>query len=205
MAASPVRIHGEHGPLERLHRRVPCRTQFYWRDTKLERCKSHSKFSGDTVRRFPRRSILACARRRSGLLSCASRRCADVHRKHRVFGRGSFREWSAFWITIARHHCAVSLYSIANWLRRRDRPIRLRPAIAIELPGVAHVTDHVEVEVAHDDVVGVAGGRGQDLAARVAEVALAVEFTDAPGIFPAGPVDGAYEITVGDGVCGLFQ
>src|SRR6516165_8599851 len=114
MAALPVRNHGEHDPLERLHRRVPYRTPFCWRDTKQERCKFHSKFAGDTVRRFLRRSILACARRRSGSLSCASRRCADVHRKHQEIERGSFRGWSAFWITIAKHHGSVSLYSTAK-------------------------------------------------------------------------------------------
>src|SRR5262249_24771597 len=90
-------------------------------------------------------------------------------------------------------------------LRRRDRTVRLGPAIAVELPEVTDLADHVEVEVADDDVVGVAGGGGQDLAARVAEVALPVELADAPRIFPAGTVDGPHEIAVGDGVCGLFQ
>jgi hypothetical protein len=77
--------------------------------------------------------------------------------------------------------------------------------IAVELPRIAHVADHVEIEIADDDVVGGAGGAGEDLAARVAEVALAVEFADAPRLFPAGTIDRADKVTVGDGVGGLFQ
>src|SRR5262245_15142692 len=37
-------------------------------------------------------------------------------------------------------------------LRRRDRLVRFRPAVAVELPGVAHLADQVEVEVGDYDV-----------------------------------------------------
>ena len=46
---------------------------------------------------------------------------------------------------------------------------------------------------------------GEDLAARIAEVALAVELADPPRLFPAGAIDRADEIAVGDGVGRLLQ
>jgi hypothetical protein len=73
------------------------------------------------------------------------------------------------------------------------------------LPGVAHLPDHVEVEVCHDEGVPVAGRFGNDLAARVAEVALPVKLADVPGLFVADAVDRPDEVAVGDGVRGLFQ
>ena len=85
------------------------------------------------------------------------------------------------------------------------RPIRLRAAIAVELPGVAHLADPIEVQVSNNNVIRGAGGSGQNLTARVAKVALSVELTDSPRLFPAGPVDGTHKIAVGDRVGGLFQ
>ena len=61
-----------------------------------------------------------------------------------------------------------------------ERLVRLGPAVAEELPGVAHFADLVEVEVGDDELVLVARRLGDDLAARVAEVALAVELADVP-------------------------
>src|SRR5581483_9563586 len=89
--------------------------------------------------------------------------------------------------------------------RRRERPVGLRSAVAVKLPGVADFADHVQVEIGDDDVVGVARACGEDAAARIAEVTLAVELADAPGFFPAGSVDGADEVAVGDGVGRLFE
>src|SRR5437762_147244 len=45
----------------------------------------------------------------------------------------------------------------------------------------------------------------EDAAARIAEVALAVELADVPRCFDADAVDGADEISVGDGVGGLLE
>src|SRR4051794_27936227 len=43
--------------------------------------------------------------------------------------------------------------SFALGLRLGDRRVRLGTTIAIELPVVAHLADHVHVEVAHDDLL----------------------------------------------------
>src|SRR3546814_20908148 len=70
-------------------------------------------------------------------------------------------------------------------------PISIWPTIAEELPGVAHGADQFHVEVVDDQFVLVAAGDLFDLAARVDEVALAVELTDIPRRFGADAVDGA--------------
>ena len=98
--------------------------------------------------------------------------------------------------------------SVARSVRRQscdDRPVRLGPAVAEELPGVADLADQVEVEVGDHDVVAVAAADGEHLAARVAEVALAVELADPPGLLEAGPVDRADEVAVGDRVRRLLE
>ena len=45
----------------------------------------------------------------------------------------------------------------------------------------------------------------RDLSARVAEIALAVKFTDVPRSFGADAVDGSDKISVGNGVSRLFK
>src|SRR4051794_29420807 len=88
-------------------------------------------------------------------------------------------------------HCAphpCTLRFAAIFLRRRDRPISLRPAVAIELPRIPDFANEVEVEVGDDDVVDITRPFRQDLAARVAEITLAVEFADAPRLFPTRTV-----------------
>src|SRR5688572_3774216 len=87
----------------------------------------------------------------------------------------------------------------------RQRAVGLRPAVAEELPGVADLADHVEIHVVDDELVLVAAGDLLDLAARVDEIALAVEFTDVPGRFLADAVDGADIDAVGDGGGRLLQ
>src|SRR5205814_538915 len=83
---------------------------------------------------------------------------------------------------------------------RRQWFIRLRPSITEELPGTADFRDHVEVEIGNNHFVFIATSLRNDLAARIAEVALAVEFADTPGFLSADAVDGADEISVRDGV-----
>ena len=78
-------------------------------------------------------------------------------------------------------------------------------AVAEELPGVACLLDFIEVEVGDDEFVLVAGGFGDELARRIAEVGLAVEFADAPRLFGADAVDGSDEVAVGDAVGGLLE
>ena len=48
-------------------------------------------------------------------------------------------------------------------------------------------------------------GLGEDLAARIAEIAGAVELADVPGRFGAHAIDGADEVAVGHGVRGLLE
>src|SRR5436853_7479825 len=86
-----------------------------------------------------------------------------------------------------------------------DPVVRLRPAIAVELPRVANLADLVHVEVRGHERVLIARGDGEHLAARIAEVALAVKLADVPGRFVADAVDGADEVAVGDGVRRLLQ
>ena len=54
-------------------------------------------------------------------------------------------------------------------------------------------------------IVLVAAGLGYDFTARVAEVALAVELPDVPGMLVPYPIDGADKIAVRNGVRGLLQ
>src|SRR5215212_8569782 len=81
-----------------------------------------------------------------------------------------------------------------------DRLVALRPAVAEELPGIPDLADHVQVKVCDDERVLVPWGLRYELAARVAEVALAVEFAYVPRLLVAYAVDSADEVTVGDGV-----
>src|ERR1700723_3624987 len=81
--------------------------------------------------------------------------------------------------------------------------IGFRAAVAVELPGVADFADQVQVQIAHDDVIRVARAGRQDAAAGVAEITLPVELADAPGFFPARPVDGTDEVAVGYSMRGL--
>src|ERR1043165_6398380 len=83
--------------------------------------------------------------------------------------------------------------------------VRFRPAIPVELPRVAHLADFLEVELRGDEGVLVALAGGEELAARIAEVALPVKLADVPRPFVADAVDGADEVAVGDSVRGLLE
>ena len=83
--------------------------------------------------------------------------------------------------------------------------VHVGTAVAEELPGLAHLGDHVQVEVGGQHLVLVARRLRDDLAARIAEVALAVEFADVPRGFGAHAIDRADEVAVGHGVRGLLQ
>ena len=53
--------------------------------------------------------------------------------------------------------------------------IRVRPPVAEELPGLAHFLDLIEVQIGHQHFIFFARGLGDDLAARIAEIAGAVK------------------------------
>src|SRR3954452_20802363 len=105
--------------------------------------------------------------------------------------------------------CVVPLMLMRTWSRTRlqsnDPVVRLRTAVAIELPGVADFADLVHVEVGDDEGVLIARRDGEHLAARIAEVALAIKLADVPRRFVADAVDRADEIAVRDGVRRLLE
>src|SRR3954453_16529431 len=106
--------------------------------------------------------------------------------------------------------CVLPLMLMRMWsrtggLESNDPVVRLRTAVAIELPGVADFTDLVHVEVGDDEGVLIARRAGEHLAARIAEVVLAVKLTGVPRRFVAEAVDRADEVAVRDGVRRLSE
>src|SRR5713101_3223115 len=87
---------------------------------------------------------------------------------------------------------------------RCQRAVRLRTPVAIKLPDLSHFLDHVEIEIGDQHFIFIAAGLGEDLAARIAEIALAVKLSNVPWLFPTNAVDRAYEVAVRCGVRGLF-
>src|SRR6185437_12515354 len=83
--------------------------------------------------------------------------------------------------------------------------IQVGATVAEELPRLAHFGDHIEIQVGGEDFVAVAGSFGDDLAARVAKVALAVELAYVPGSFAPDAIDGCDEVAVRDGVGRLLE
>src|SRR5947207_2044016 len=59
--------------------------------------------------------------------------------------------------------------------RRRNHPVRLRPPIAIKLPHIPHLLDFIQIHVGHDQFIFVAAAHGQELAARITKIRLAVK------------------------------
>src|SRR5439155_8895009 len=95
--------------------------------------------------------------------------------------------------------------SVVDYSGLRERAVTLRPAVAEELPDITHFADQVHVQIGDHNVVLVALADRQHLATRIAEVALAVEFADAPRLLDPRPVDRAHVILVGHRVGGLLQ
>src|SRR6266481_2986431 len=83
--------------------------------------------------------------------------------------------WSLSWTSEAALH---------------QRPIAVWTAVAEELPGITHLSNHVEVQIGDHNFVFAAAGLGDDLAAWIAEIALAIELTDIPRRLFAHTVDG---------------
>src|SRR3954471_17898258 len=90
-------------------------------------------------------------------------------------------------------------------LQSDDPVVRLRTAVAVELPRVADFADLVHVEVGDDESVLIARSHRQHLPARIAEIALAVKLADVPWCFVADAIDRADEVAVRDGVRGLLE
>src|SRR5712692_7500065 len=82
----------------------------------------------------------------------------------------------------------------------RDFSVGFRAAVAIELPGIADFLNFIEIQFRDQQFILVAAGLLHDFSARVAEVALAVEFADLPGMLGADSIDGGDKVSIGDGV-----
>src|SRR5258708_17506735 len=83
--------------------------------------------------------------------------------------------------------------------------ITIRPAVAKELPGVAHLADQIQIQVGEHDGILIARRLRDGLTARIAEITLTIEFADVPRHLVADAIDRPDKVTVGYGVRGLFQ
>src|SRR5437773_993570 len=83
--------------------------------------------------------------------------------------------------------------------------VRFGAPVAEELPDVPHFLDLVEIQIRDDHFLLVAGSFGDDLSARRAEIALAVEFANVPRMLASDAIDRADKISVRDGVSRLLQ
>src|SRR6266478_6359906 len=83
--------------------------------------------------------------------------------------------------------------------------VRLGATIPEELPGPAHLLDHVEVHLRDYELVFVLAAFRQEVSARIHEVARAVELADVPRCLDADPVDAAHEVAVRHRVRGLLE
>src|SRR5262245_16629704 len=83
--------------------------------------------------------------------------------------------------------------------------IRFRPAIPEELPDIPYFLYFIEIQVRHNDFFLVARSFRNDLSARRAEIALAVEFADIPWILAADAIDRTDKITIRNRMSRLLQ
>src|SRR6266480_282662 len=61
------------------------------------------------------------------------------------------------------------------------RPVGFRPPVPVELPRVADLLDHSEIQIGDDEFIFIAARHGDELSSRVAEITLTVELADVPG------------------------
>src|SRR5947207_13732107 len=93
----------------------------------------------------------------------------------------------------------------SSWKLPYQVVVGVGPAVAEELPCAPDVLDDVEVHLRDDELVLVLAALRQEVAARIDEVARAVELPDLPRHFDADAIDAAHEVTVGDRVGRLFE
>src|SRR6267378_7005732 len=99
----------------------------------------------------------------------------------------------------------VGRLGIFSGASARDFSVGFRAAVAVELPGVADFLNFIEIQLRDEQFILIAAGLLNDFPARVAEIALAVEFADFPGSLRADTVDGRDKISVSNRVRGLLQ
>src|SRR5260370_17560122 len=88
---------------------------------------------------------------------------------------------------------------------RREGLVSFGATIAEKLPDPPDFFNHFEIEVGNHHFVLVATALGDDLAARVAEVTLAVELTDVPRLLPAHTIHPPHDIAIRDPIPALLQ
>src|SRR5437667_12154956 len=101
-------------------------------------------------------------------------------------------------------HVLIGGFARGRGERACNFSIGLGAAIAIKLPGVADLLDFIEEQVGDEQLILVAAGLGNNFLARIAKIALAVEFTDLPRMLSADAVDGRNKVCIGDGESGLL-
>ena len=84
-------------------------------------------------------------------------------------------------------------------LRRDERPIHIRAAVAEKLPGSTYFRNLFKIEVGGQYLVLIARSLGKDLAARIGEVAGSVELADVPRRFCANAINGGNKVSVWPG------
>src|SRR6267154_1955329 len=88
---------------------------------------------------------------------------------------------------------------------RGERAVAFGPAVPEELPNFTDLRNHVEVEIRHHHFVFIPAGLRNNLAARIAEVALAVKLANAPWLLYADAIDGPHKIAISDGMRRLLE
>src|ERR1041385_7910590 len=83
--------------------------------------------------------------------------------------------------------------------------VRLGPPVAEELPGAPDLLDHVEVHLRDDELVFVFAALRQEIAARIDEIARAVELPHVPRRLDADAIDATHEVAVGHGMGRLLE
>lgn len=73
------------------------------------------------------------------------------------------------------------------------------------MPGVAHFSNHVEIQIGHDQRILITRCFRKHATPRIAKVTLPVKLSNVPRLFMAYAIDGADKVTVGDSVSRLFQ
>src|SRR5216683_4546030 len=102
-------------------------------------------------------------------------------------------------------HILIGGFARFRRTRACNFSIGLGAAVTVELPRVADLLNFVEVQVGDEEFILVAAGLRNNFAARIAKVALSVEFANLPGMLGADAVYGGDKVSVGDGVGGLLE
>src|SRR5215469_1219896 len=84
-------------------------------------------------------------------------------------------------------------------------PVAVRTAIAEELPDVAYLCNHVQVEIGHHNFILVPAGLGDDLASWIAEVTLAIKLANIPRRLASNSIDRPDKISIRDSMRRLLQ